>query len=68
MKAATVIIRQGMLGIKTLAYMSVQKSFLTMTSKQQALLCSNTVVEHSTFNPKIEGSNPAAGPRREKMS
>jgi hypothetical protein len=30
------------------------------------LICS-TVVEPSTQNPKIEGSNPATGTEREKM-
>ncbi len=27
----------------------------------------STLVEHSTHNPKVKGSNPAAGAGREKM-
>jgi hypothetical protein len=27
----------------------------------------STVVQHSTHNPKVKGSNPAAGAGREKM-
>ncbi len=32
------------------------------------MLSRNTVVEHTTQNPKVKGSNPAKGTQKEKIA
>jgi hypothetical protein len=39
----------------------------TVCKEKKALYLGSTVVEHSTHNPKVEGTNPATGTRREKI-
>jgi hypothetical protein len=39
----------------------------TVCKERKALYFGSTVVEHSTHNPKVEGTNPATGTRREKI-